>query len=53
MEDYVNIPMQDLDPAYREPAVTVQSEVSFNVDYYRSHYVPVREIIELRKATNE
>ena len=25
----------------------------FNVDYYKSHYLPVREIIELRKAKNE
>lgn len=53
MEDYSVIPMQDLEPAYKEPEVADIDEVSFNIDYYMSHYVPIREIIELKKAVHE
>ena len=53
MNDFGEGLLQDLEPAYREPESTVDSEVSFNVDYYKSHYLPVREVIELRKATHE
>lgn len=53
MDEFEAVLVQDLEPAYKEPEITVQSEVSFNVDYYKSHYVPVREVIELRKATHE
>ncbi|SEM53258.1 hypothetical protein SAMN04487902_101336 [Prevotella sp. ne3005] len=53
MDELDVVSLQDLEPAYKEPEITVQSVVSFNVDYYKSHYVPVREVIELRKAIHE
>ena len=53
MDDFGEFFLQDLEPAYKEPEITVESEISFNVDYYKSHYLPVREVIELRKATHE
>lgn len=49
--DEIDDVLQDLAPAYREPEAPVTSDFSFDVDYYKSHYVPVRVIIELRKAT--
>ena len=53
MDEFGTVVLQDLEPAYKEPEVTIQSEFSFNVDYYKSHYVPVGEVTELRKATHE
>lgn len=41
------------DPAYYEPEGSVQNDVLFNIDYYKSHFVPVREIVELKQATHE
>lgn len=51
MDEFGEVLVLDIEPAYKEPEVTIQSDFSFNVDYYKSHYVPIREIIELRKAT--
>lgn len=53
MDDYGAVVLQDLEPAYKEPEIDVQADVSFNVDYYKGHYVPVREVIELRRANHE
>ena len=53
MDEFGDVLLRELEPAYKEPEIMVQNEVSFNVDYYKSHYVPVREVIELRKATHE
>lgn len=53
MDGFGELLLQDLEPAYKEPEITVESEISFNVDYYKSHYLPIREVIELRKATHE
>ena len=53
MDEYETIVLQDLEPAYKEPDVKEQIDVSFNVDYYKSHFVPVREVIELREANHE
>lgn len=39
--------------AYNEPDLVVDDEYFFNIDYYNSHYVPTREIIELRRANDE
>ncbi len=56
MEDDNNVPVipeMDLAPAYDIPQVTVRGDLSFNIDYYRSHFVPTRIIIELKKASND
>lgn len=53
MDEFEDVVLQDLEPAYKEPGIEVENEVSFNVDYYKSHFVPVREVIELRKANHE
>ena len=42
-----------LEPAYTALEGSVQNDVLFNIDYYKSHYVPVREIVELKQATHE
>ena len=53
MDEIGAVVLQDLEPAYKEPEIKEETDFSFNVDYYRSHFVPVREVIELRKANNE
>lgn len=42
-----------MEPAYKEPVGSVQNDFLFNIDYYKSHFVPVREIVELKQATHE
>jgi hypothetical protein len=49
MEEIFDV-QQDLAPVYREPEVSVSSGVTFDIDYYRSHFLPIREVIELKKA---
>lgn len=50
MDEFIDFRLQDLEPAYQAPDEDVKSEVNFNIDYYKSHFVPVREIVELKKA---
>lgn len=51
MDVLIDIPIE-LEPAYKAPyEEEVINDVKFNIDYYRSHMVPVREIVELKKAT--
>ena len=50
MDELIDIPIQELEPAYKKTENVVKADVSFNIDYYRSHLVPVRETIELKKA---
>lgn len=42
-----------LDSAYQLVETTIHNDVVFDIDYYKSHYVPVREIVELKQATHE
>ena len=54
--EVINVPVlpeQDLAPAYNIPEVTTKGGSSFDIDYYKSHYVPTREIIELKKANDD
>lgn len=53
MDEFGAVVLQDLEPAYKEPEIEVQTDVSFNIDYYKSHFVPVREVIELKKANHD
>ena len=53
MDGFDEVVLRDFKPAYIEPDGEIESEVSFDIDYYKSHYLPVREVIELRKATHE
>lgn len=53
MDDFDETFLQDLEPVYKEPEITIPRDYSFNIDYYKSHYVPIREVIELRRATHE
>lgn len=50
MDGFGEVVKQDLEPAYKEPEVAEEGEISFNIDYYKSHFLPVREVIELRKS---
>jgi hypothetical protein len=53
MDESGTVVLQDLEPAYKEPEIEVQTDITFNVDYYKSHFVPVREVVELRKANHD
>lgn len=52
MDNSFDISVQNLEPAYDEPDVVVNSEISFNIDYYKSHFLPTREVVELKKASS-
>ena len=50
MAELDNFPEQVFEPAYKAPDVFVDNGELFNIEYYKSHYVPVREVIELKRA---
>ena len=53
MAELDNFPEQVFEPAYKAPDVFVDNGELFNIEYYKSHYVPVREVIELKRAHHE
>lgn len=38
---------------YVEPQVDIDDSVVFDFEHYKSHYLPRREVIELKKAKDE